>query len=73
MIMASKIQKPNLKMNEIVLSSTKLNIKMSAITVRLITDTPNINKTNALSNKAANSNIKYLVINGSSHNNVAEI
>lgn len=61
--MASKIQNPNLKMNEIVLSNTKLNIKMIAITVKLITETPNINKTKALSNKAANSNIKALIKN----------
>lgn len=56
--MASKIQKPNLKINERVLSRIKLNIKISAITIKLITDMPNINKTNALSSKAANSNIK---------------
>ena len=48
---------PNLKINEMVLSRTKLNSKISAITVKLIIETPNMNSINADSKSAANSNI----------------
>jgi hypothetical protein len=40
-----------------VVSKTKLNNRISAITLKLITETPNINSTNADSKSAANSNI----------------
>jgi len=58
--MASKIQTPNLKIKEIVLSKIKLSINISAMTVKLMTDTPNINRTNADNKSAANSNIRLL-------------
>lgn len=55
--MASNIQMPNLKINEMVLSKIKLNSNISAITLKLMTDIPNINSTNADNKRAANSNI----------------
>mgnify|MGYP003629765153 CR=1 FL=1 len=59
MTKASNIHMPNLKINEIVLNKMKLNINIRAITLKLITDTPNINSTNADSKSAANSNITF--------------
>ena len=58
MPMANNIQNPNLKMNDKVLNKSMLKIIIIAITVKLMTETPNINKTNAESNNAPNSNIK---------------
>ena len=58
--MASNIHKPNLKINEIVLSRIKLRIKIKAITLKLMTETPNINRINADNKSAANSNITLL-------------
>lgn len=60
--MASKIQKPNLKINEIVLKNIKLNTKIAAITPKLMAETPNIKSTNADNNSAANSNMMFLKI-----------
>ena len=57
--MASNIQMPNLKINEMVLSRIKLNTNISAITLKLMTDIPNINKTNADNKRAASSNIIF--------------
>ena len=55
--MASNIQMPNLKIKEIVLSRIKLSTNISAITLKLMTDIPNINNTNADNKSAASSNI----------------
>ena len=55
--MASKIHKPNLKIKVMVLSNTKLSTNISAITLKLITEIPNIKSTNADNNSAANSNM----------------
>ena len=55
--MASNIHRPNLKIKVIVLSKIKLNNKITAITLRLMTEIPNINSTNADNKSAANSNI----------------
>lgn len=57
--MANNIHTPNLKIKEIVLSRTKLSTNIRAITLKLMTDTPNINRTNADSKSAANSNITF--------------
>jgi len=57
--MANNIHTPNLKIKEIVLSRTKLSTNIRAITLKLMTDTPNINRTNADSRSAANSNITF--------------
>lgn len=48
---------PNLKIKEMVLSRIKLSNKISAITLKLMTDIPNIKSTNADNKRAANSNI----------------
>ena len=58
MAMASNIQNPNLKIKVNVLIKIKLKIIISAITVKLITERPNINNTNAQSNNAPSSSIK---------------
>lgn len=55
--MASNIQMPNLKIKDIVLSRMKLNTNISAITLKLMTEIPNINSTNADNKRAASSNI----------------
>ena len=60
MAMASNIQTPNLKTNVIVLSKIKLTTNISAITLKLMTETPNIKSTNADNSSAANSNITFL-------------
>ncbi len=57
--MASNIHTPNLKIKEIVLSRIKLSTNISAITLKLMTDIPNINSTNADNKSAANSNITF--------------
>ena len=56
--MANKIQNPNLKINDRVVSNKKVNSIISTITVILMADKPNINSTNSDSNNAPNSNIK---------------
>ena len=61
--MASNIQNPNLNMKVNVLMRIKLKIITSAITVRLSTEIPNINSTNAQSNNVASSSIKSLIKN----------
>lgn len=58
--MASNIHMPNLKTKETVLIKIKLNTSINAITVKLMTDIPNINSTNADNKSAANSNIRLL-------------
>lgn len=55
--MASKIQTPNLKIKEMVLRRIKLKANINAITLKLMTEIPNINRTNADNKSAANSNI----------------
>lgn len=58
MAIASNTQKPNLKTNDNVLNKIKLKIRITAMTVTLMTDSPNIKKTKAESNNAPISNIK---------------
>jgi hypothetical protein len=58
--MASNIQTPNLKTNVMVLSKIKLTTNITAITLKLMTETPNIKSINADNNSAANSNITFL-------------
>ncbi|WP_193755638.1 hypothetical protein [Psychromonas sp. psych-6C06] len=58
--MASNIQKPNLKIKDKVLNKIKLSTIISAITLKLMTEIPNINRTNADNKSAANSNITLL-------------
>ena len=58
--MASNIQKPNLKINENALSRIKLKTNINAITLKLITEIPNMNRTNADNKSKANSNIIFL-------------
>ncbi len=55
--MASNIQIPNLKIKDIVVSKIKLSTNIRAITLKLMTDIPNINSINADNKRAANSNI----------------
>ncbi|MFT6928409.1 MAG: hypothetical protein ACJAZP_004061 [Psychromonas sp.] len=54
---ANIIQKANLKMKDNVLNTIKLKIIITKMTVKLMTDSPNINRTKAESNNAPNSNI----------------
>jgi hypothetical protein len=66
--MASNIHKPNLKINEMLLSRIKLSSKIKAIILKLMTDIPNINRINADNNSAVNSNIMLLKVKMQRHN-----
>ncbi|MCW8995586.1 MAG: hypothetical protein OQK77_07200 [Psychromonas sp.] len=66
MMIASRIQNPNLKIKDKAFRKIKLKSRMAAITMILIAETPNINNMKAVSNNVPSSNISSPIKNAKS-------